>query len=377
LPRNPLTIETIKSSGRKTEKIAMSEGRTALLELIENIERLGQFQDRLDFPSSVAQIWNAFVADAQNLIKINVCALFLVDENTNEFILKYALPEDSARRCKTEINLQIECGIFSWVITRRQPALIPALAFEKVKSIVMLPLSTVKHTLGVVLLTTPIRESLITHENMKLLTMLTKECSLVMENTLLYERLRRKHLSLEKANREIKQLSRTDSLTGCYNRGHLNEQLPREIKRALRYKHPLALAMCDIDHFKKVNDTYGHQCGDEVLKLFVQSISELIRADTDWLARYGGEEFLLVLPETNLENAYGMAERLRQQIAQKIIETEEDQVSITASFGVTGFEASSSATSITPEALIKTADKYLYKAKKEGRNKVVRGPFAD
>ena len=353
----------------------MSERRVALLELIENIERLGQFQERLDFPSNVNQIWSAFLVDVRNLIEINVCALFLVDEDTNEFKLKYAVPEDSARRCKKEINLQIECGIFSWIINRRQPALIPALAFEKVKSIVMLPLSTVKRTLGVVLITTPIQESLITQENMKLLTMLTKECSLVMENTLLYERLRRKHLSLEKANKEIKQLSRTDSLTGCYNRGHLTEQLPREIKRALRYKHPMALAMCDIDHFKKVNDTHGHQCGDEVLKIFVQSISELIRADTDWLARYGGEEFLLVLPETNLENAYGMAERLRQHIAQKIIETEEEKVSITASFGVTGFEASSSATSITPEALINTADKYLYEAKAQGRNKVVKGPF--
>jgi diguanylate cyclase (GGDEF)-like protein len=228
------------------------------------------------------------------------------------------------------------------------------------------------------LILTPIQESFITHENMKLLTMLTKECSLVMENTLLYERLRRKHLSLEKANKEIKQLSRTDSLTGCYNRGHLNELLPREIKRALRYKHPMALAMCDIDHFKKVNDTYGHQCGDEVLKLFVQSISELIRSDTDWLARYGGEEFLLVLPETKLENAYGLAERLRKHIAQKIIETEEeDKVSITASFGVTGVDASSSSNNITPEALINTADKYLYEAKKKGRNKVVKGPFID
>ena len=354
----------------------MSERRVALLELIENIERLGQFQERLDFPSNVNQIWSAFLVDVRNLIEINVCALFLVDEDTNEFKFKYAVPEDSARRCKKEITLQIECGIFSWIINRRQPALIPALAFEKVKSIVMLPLSTVKRTLGVVLITTPIQESLITHENMKLLTMLTKECSLVMENTLLYERLRRKHLSLEKANKEIKQLSRTDSLTGCYNRGHLNELLPREIKRALRYKHPMALAMCDIDHFKKVNDTHGHQCGDEVLKIFVQSISELIRADTDWLARYGGEEFLLVLPETNLENAYGMAERLRQHIAQKIIVTAEDQVSITASFGVTGFEASSSATSITDEALINAADKYLYEAKTQGRNKVVKGPFA-
>ncbi|MGB5748509.1 MAG: sensor domain-containing diguanylate cyclase [Desulfobacterales bacterium] len=351
----------------------MSERRVALLELIENIERLGQFQDRLDFPSSVNHIWSAFLVDVQNLIEIDVCALFLVDEKTNEFTLKYTVPENNAKLCKKEIDLQIECGIFSWIINRRQPAVIPALAFEKVRSIVMLPLSTVKHTLGVVLLTTPIQESFITHENMKLLTMLTKECSLVMENTLLYERLRRKHLSLEKANKEIKLLSRTDSLTGCYNRGHLNELLPREIKRALRYKHSLALAMCDIDHFKKVNDTYGHQCGDEVLKIFVQSITDLIRADTDWLARYGGEEFLLVLPETKLENAYGLAERLRKHIAKKIIETEEDKVSITASFGVTGFDASTSSNDITPETLINTADKYLYEAKKQGRNIVVKG----
>jgi len=355
----------------------MSERRVALLELIENIERLGQFQDRLDFPSSVDQIWKAFLVDVQNLIEIEVCALFLVDEKTNEFSLKYAVPEDEAKLCKKEIDLQIECGIFSWIVNRRQPALIPGLAFEKAKSIVMLPLSTVKRTLGVVMILTPIQESFITQENMKLLTMLTKECSLVMENTLLYERLRRKHLSLEKANKEIKLLSRTDPLTGCYNRGHLNELLPREIKRALRYKHPLALAMCDIDHFKKVNDTYGHQCGDEVLKILVQSITDLIRADTDWLARYGGEEFMLLLPETNLDNAYGLAERLRKHIAQKTIETEEDKVSITASFGVTGFDVSTASNYITPEALINTADKYLYEAKKQGRNRVVKGPIFD
>ena len=353
----------------------MSERRVALLELIENIERLGQFQDRLDFPSSVDQIWKAFLMDVQNLIDIEVCALFLVDEKTNEFSLKYAVPENEVKLCKKEIDLQIECGIFSWIVNRRQPALIPGLAFEKTKSIVMLPLSTVKRTLGVVMILTPIQESFITQENMKLLTMLTKECSLVMENTLLYERLRRKHLSLEKANKEIKLLSRTDSLTGCYNRGHLNELLPREIKRALRYKHPFALAMCDIDHFKNVNDTYGHQCGDEVLIILVQSITDLIRADTDWLARYGGEEFMLVLPETNLDNAHGLAERLRKHIAQKIIETEEDRVSITASFGVTGFDPSTDSSNITPEALINTADKYLYEAKKQGRNRVVKGPI--
>jgi diguanylate cyclase (GGDEF)-like protein len=352
----------------------MSEKRVALLELIEKIERLGQFQDRIDFPSSIKEIWHAFLADVRNLIDIEICALFLVDENTNEFALKFTVPEGKAKLCRKEINLQIECGIFSWIINRRQPALIPGLAFEKEKSIVMLPLSTVKRTLGVVLILTPIQESFITHEKMKLLTILTKECSLVMENTMLYARLRKEHLSLEKANREIKQLSRTDSLTGCYNRGYLNEVLPKEITRVQRYKRPLAIALCDIDHFKRVNDEYGHQSGDEVLKQFVQRISELIRHDTDWLARYGGEEFLLVLPETNLDNAINLAERLRNHLAQNIVETEGHQISVTASFGVTGFDAAIPDTTIRYEDLINTVDRYLYMAKSRGRNQVVSGP---
>jgi len=353
----------------------MSEKRVALLELIEKIERLGQFQDRIDFPSSIKEIWDAFLADLRNLIEIEVCALFLVDENTSEFILKYAAPEDNAKLCRREIDLQIECGIFSWIINRRQPALIPGLAFDKEKSIVMLPLSTVKSTLGVVMILTPIQESFITREKMKLLTILTKECSLVMENSLLYAHLKREHLALEKANREIKLLSRTDSLTGCYNRGYLSEVLPREITRALRYRRPLAVAMCDIDHFKKINDTYGHQCGDAVLKQLVLSISELIRHDTDWLARYGGEEFLLVLPETNLDNAFNLADRLREHLARKVIEIEAHKISITASFGVTGTNASHPTGPITPQAMINVVDKYLYEAKTQGRNRVISGPF--
>ena len=176
----------------------MSENRVALIELIEKIERLGQFQDRIDFPSSVNQIWAAFLADVQNLIEIEVCALFLVDESTNEFALKYAEPKNKTKHCRKEIDLQIECGIFSWIINRRQPALIPALSFAKEKSIVMLPLSTVKRTLGAVMILTPIQESLITHENLKLLTVLTKEFSLVLENTRLVERLRKNNYHWKK-----------------------------------------------------------------------------------------------------------------------------------------------------------------------------------
>jgi diguanylate cyclase (GGDEF)-like protein len=227
----------------------------------------------------------------------------------------------------------------------------------------MLPLTSTKRTLGVVLLLTPIQENYITQENMKLLTMLAKQYSLVMENTILYERLRKKHSSLEKANGEIRLLSRTDSLTGCYNRGYLNEHLSHEIKRASRYRHSLSITLCDIDHFKVVNDNYGHQCGDLVLRELVQCILSLIRTDMDWLARYVG-------------NAARMANRLRKQLAKKIVEWEGEKISITASFGVTGFNASKPLEKISPEDLINAADKYLYQAKNEGRNKVISGSFS-
>ena len=265
----------------------MSEQRTALLELIDKIEHMGQFQDRIDFPATIGQIWEVFLDDVRSLIKIEVCAFFVVDDDSHEFILEYVYPDDRKKICKKEIDYQIECGIFPWIINRRQPALIPALAFEDGKSIVMLPLSTIKRTLGVVMVKTPIKESAITQENMKLLTMLAKQYSLVLENTLLYERLKRKHKSLEKANGEIRLLCRKDSLTGCYNRGYLNEHLQHEIKRASRYHHPLSIALCYIDHFKQVNDTFGHLCGDMVLTEFVQRILSLIRSDMDWLARWG------------------------------------------------------------------------------------------
>jgi diguanylate cyclase (GGDEF)-like protein len=351
----------------------MSDRRTALLELIDKIEHLGQFQDRIDSPNDIHQIWNVFLANVQNLIEIDAAALFLVDEQTREFDLLVASPEDQAVNYRKEVEYQIECGIFSWIINRRQPALIPAFVFDKAKSIVMLPLTTVKRTLGVALVVTPVQESVITHESLKLMTVLTKQCSLVMENTLLYERLRKKHESLVRANGEIRLLSITDALTGSYNRAYLNEHLPHEIKRALRYNHALAVSLCDIDHFKIVNDTHGHLCGDFVLKGFVQNLKKVIRSDADWMARYGGEEFLLVLPETNLKNAHRLAERLRQHICRKEIQVEGKKIRVTASFGVAALDQAHPMCQITADLLINAADRYLYQAKNRGRNQVVSG----
>ena len=179
--------------------------------------------------------------------------------------------------------------------------------------------------------------------------------------------------SLKDANEEIRILSITDPLTGTYNRGYMTERLPQEIKRARRYSRALSIILGDIDHFKKVNDTYGHLVGDRVLKDFAQCIRHSIRQDVDWTARYGGEEFLIVLPETDANGASVMAERLKSELSQRVTETQGKQISITASFGVTGFGPDTPDEMISPEAMISKADKYLYQAKREGRNRAMGG----
>jgi len=181
--------------------------------------------------------------------------------------------------------------------------------------------------------------------------------------------------SLKDAYEKIRLLSITDKLTGCYNRTYMDEYLAKEIARATRYHRPLSLVMADIDYFKRVNDTYGHQAGDLILKNFVLSMKEGLRKDVDWIARYGGEEFLMVMPETNFKNAMSSAERLRRIVSERLTPYNEKEIRITASFGVVGFDPSEKIKNIPYEAIIDQADKALYQAKDEGRNRVRGQPF--
>ena len=168
----------------------------------------------------------------------------------------------------------------------------------------------------------------------------------------------------------LKNLSVRDPLTGCYNRRHLNAALlDGEIARARRYRLALSIIMCDLDGFKTINDTHGHQAGDELLRSFAALLQPMTRDAVDTVVRYGGEEFLIILPETPLAGAVELAERVRAAFAAQRVRVNGIELATTASFGVASVDFGATL-SVTPQALIAAADELMYDAKRSGRNRV-------
>ena len=175
---------------------------------------------------------------------------------------------------------------------------------------------------------------------------------------------------------EIYRLTTTDGLTQIYNKRYFLKEMEREMSRSFRYERALSLVMCDIDHFKQINDTYGHLAGDHILRQVASRITSHIRRD-DIFARYGGEEFALLLPEIPREHGAQLAEKLRRLIESEPFHFDNIAIAVTLSMGVADLAEYLIAaahmpdpTEINPFAFIKLADDRLYDAKKNGRNQV-------
>lgn len=164
---------------------------------------------------------------------------------------------------------------------------------------------------------------------------------------------------------EIYRLTTMDGLTQIYNRRYFDEQLDREISRSRRYERVLSLVMLDLDHFKEVNDTYGHLAGDSVLKQLASTVRTRIRRE-DVFARYGGEEFALLLPEINLAGARQLAEKVRKLVERQRFEFDKQVIPVTLSVGVSTLEPHHR----EPSELVRAADEHLFEAKSQGRNRV-------
>ncbi len=186
------------------------------------------------------------------------------------------------------------------------------------------------------------------------------------------EKKERVNQQLMKKNMALRESTMIDALTGLYNRRFFSRSLSYELERFRRYKHPIGVILFDIDFFKKVNDTHGHNVGDDALCHISRVAKESIRT-ADLLARYGGEEFVVLLPDTGIEGATTTAERLRANVASQSLTIPDGKLSMTISAGVT---AITDDINFTPDEVIRKVDKALYRAKEEGRNRVVVTIFA-
>jgi diguanylate cyclase (GGDEF)-like protein len=184
----------------------------------------------------------------------------------------------------------------------------------------------------------------------------------------LQEELEERERQLLEANERLRHMSRTDALTGLDNRRHLEETLEEMFGHAKRLNEPFACIMCDLDRFKTVNDTYGHQAGDAVLKQLARILKGEAR-EIDRVGRYGGEEFMLLLPGTVLDAGVTFADRVRKQVESHTFTFEGGSIQRTASFGVSAWPHPRIANC---DELVRTADDALYVAKELGRNRVIR-----
>jgi diguanylate cyclase (GGDEF)-like protein len=182
---------------------------------------------------------------------------------------------------------------------------------------------------------------------------LTQPAAMAVENARLFD--------------EVQRLATLDGLTGTYNRRHFMELAHLAFESARRFGQPLTAVMLDVDHFKSINDEYGHHVGDQVLRTLAERCRSTLRT-IDVLGRYGGEEFAILLPGTTRRNAATiLAERIRHRVAEELVHTDAGPVGVTVSVGVAAMET----TTRNPEELFKRADAALYEAKQAGRNRVV------
>lgn len=222
------------------------------------------------------------------------------------------------------------------------------LKYRDIKSLICIPLNTKTKKFGLVLVEHKHGDAF-DDDDVRLLKIIAQQVGIAMENAELYQK--------------MQELASRDGLTGVYNRQYFQSRLELEVKTAQKENYPLSLAIFDIDHFKRFNDTFGHLFGDKVLKDIIDSVASSLRKN-DIIARFGGEEFIILFPHTSLNEAYEKVESLRKMISGHIVKDNLVSASVTASFGVSCF----SECALLESELVRTADDALYEAKESGRN---------
>lgn len=284
------------------------------------------------------------------------------ETETDEWQVVY---EKNVREKNQFMRMKSSQGATGYVISTRKPLLVnnsreisefrEATGRKRVgvpsKSWMGVPLIVADKVVGAMVAQSYEYENFYSQEDLNLFVMIASQVAVAFENARLFA--------------QVQQLAVTDTLTGLYTRRHFFELAEKEVERAQRYERDLVVAMLDLDHFKNVNDRYGHLIGDQVLRTIALACCQALRK-MDFIGRYGGEEFVMMMPDTGIDEALAAAERLRQLIQDMEISTSKGVVKMTCSIGLTALAH----TNADLETLLEQADKALYLGKMNGRNQV-------
>ncbi len=335
---------------KRLEEALMSEKRKLeqILGFDEKIGSIRKFDTLIDF----------IVEKTTKILEVEKCSIMLLDEDTNELCIQgfKGLQEDLVKTTRLKLGDPI-AGV---VAIQRKPLLVKNIEYDEhfkranrpnyqSRSFMIVPITMEQKLIGVINVADKIpssnREEIFTEIDLKILCALAREVAVAIENLKLYK--------------ELNYLTVTDSLTQIFNYRQFARSLEYEIQRSKRTKDPLSLIMMDIDDFKLYNDTFGHLEGDTLLK-DVSTILKTQLRSTDVICRYAGDEFTVILPDTTVDGGRNSANKIKEAIEQYPFKRK-----VTVSIGIAGY-----ALGLTSHELVNKADKALYQAKKEGKNKI-------
>ncbi len=350
------------------EKELMTENRILRLQIDTTKKELDFFEEvskTLTSAVELNEVLGTIMKKAKPLIKAEAWSILLLDEETGELIFeKTAGKKEGRKKIKKERLKQGE-GIAGWVAQEKIPVVVPDVSKDprfsgridkeidfRTKSIMCVPIMNKGSILGVLELVNKTTNEPFTKEDLDLVLRIVDHAAIAIERSALYQK--------------MTEMSITDDLTKLFNTRYLNRSLDLEISRATRHHTSLSLIFMDVDHFKLINDSYGHLVGSKLLVEMGQLLLKCLRT-VDIVARYGGDEFVMVLPQTAPRNASQIAERIRRTIEHNVfLKREGYSFKMTASFGVASYPESAK----SKEELLKLADDAMYRVKNQTRNGV-------
>ncbi len=310
---------------------------------------------------SLQRLFEVIVDSAERICAAGRCSLMLIDHDGETLRMRAArgIPADIVAKAEARLGE----GIAGTVAATGEALFIADIERDgefsrkndtryNNSSLVCVPIRVHDQVVGVLNVNNKQDGASFTENDLNLLTLLASQAAVALDNANRYQDLSEKAI--------------TDGLTGAYIRRYFDECLDRAYRTGRATGRGFSLLMSDIDHFKKVNDTYGHQTGDEALKVVSRILKEAVR-DEDLVARYGGEEFAIILARGSAASAKRVAERVREAVEAEVIRTDEHSLQVTVSLGVATFDDRYK----SPDDVIKAADQALYEAKESGRNRVI------